>query len=179
MGPLMAATVVELKTARRRIGNSGVPTVRAAIGDFVGSPKIKGNANTLRAYTNVLNRTAETIGPGRKLAEVDDTEIGDALIEAGLARRQAALRCPAQRNDSARTTTTPKAMSRSRIDRLCRRRDIPQGYCRAERRTGCAAGRSGRMAYGLRERVSHRATGNKRRSRARKAQVRVHAFPHR
>jgi hypothetical protein len=39
----------------------------------------QGNANTLRAYTNVLDRIGEQLGPGRPLAGVDDGEIGEAL----------------------------------------------------------------------------------------------------
>jgi hypothetical protein len=50
--------------------------MRAAIDAFLDTPKVKSTPNTLRAYTNVLDRTAEQVGPGRKLADVDDTEIG-------------------------------------------------------------------------------------------------------
>jgi hypothetical protein len=40
-------------------------------------PKITTNPNTLRAYTNVLDRVAERLDPDRALADVADTEIGD------------------------------------------------------------------------------------------------------
>jgi hypothetical protein len=52
--------------------------MRAAIDAFLDTLKVKSTPNTLRAYTNVLDRTAEQVGPGRKLADVDDLEIGDA-----------------------------------------------------------------------------------------------------
>jgi hypothetical protein len=79
----VATTVTNLKTAWRGTGKVGGPTVRAAIDAFLDSPKIKGNPNTLRAYTNVLDRTADRVDPDRVLADVADTEIGDALTELG------------------------------------------------------------------------------------------------
>jgi hypothetical protein len=79
----MAATITKLKTRGR--GDSataaGGPTVRAAIDAFLDSPKIKGNPNTARAYTGVLDRIAGVIGAGRKLASEADGEIADALAE--------------------------------------------------------------------------------------------------
>jgi hypothetical protein len=60
----------------RGTGKGGGPTMRAAIDAFLDTPKVKSTPNTLRAYTNVLDGTAEQVGPGRKLADVDDTEIG-------------------------------------------------------------------------------------------------------
>lgn len=77
----MAATVTKLENRRRGTGMASGPTVRAAVDAFLDSPKVKSNANTLRAYTNVLDRAAEVLGPDRALADVDDAEIGDALIE--------------------------------------------------------------------------------------------------
>jgi hypothetical protein len=76
-----AATVTNLKTRRRGTDTAGGPTVRAAIDAFLDSPKIKGNPNTLRAYTNVLDRAAEVIGADRTLAGVADGQVADALTE--------------------------------------------------------------------------------------------------
>jgi integrase len=148
----VAATVTTLKTRRsgrqQKPAKAGGPTVRAAIDAFLDSPKIKSNPNTLRAYTNVLDRTAEEIGPDRKLASIEDNEIGDALTELwGQAkpttwnRNRAAVgswlawchdkqhwTAPALPSSAQRrreNTDDTKAVSRSRIDRLCRRRDVP------------------------------------------------------
>lgn len=72
----MAATVTDLET-RRGGASSGTkpkaakvtgPTVRASIDAFLDTPKVKTNPNTLRAYTNVLDRAAEQIGSDRRLA---------------------------------------------------------------------------------------------------------------
>jgi integrase len=143
----MAATVTELEIRRRCSGAAG-PAVRASIDAFLDSPKVKGNANTLRAYTNVLDRAAELIGPGRELAEVDDDEVGDALATlwgqaqpATWNRNRAAVSSwlawcqdkqhwagPAMPDSAERqreNNDNTKAVSKSRIDRLCRRRDVP------------------------------------------------------
>ncbi len=79
----MAATVTRLKTRRNEKWRArpGGPTVRASIDAFLDTPKVKGNPNTLRAYANVLDRAAELIGAGRKLAGVEDGEVADALDE--------------------------------------------------------------------------------------------------
>ena len=148
----MAAAVTRLETRRsktgQRSGRVGGPVVRAAIDGFLDSPNVKANPNTLRAYTSVLDRVAEQIGPRRKLAEVHDDEIAGALTElwgdatpatwnrnraaagswlAWCADRQhwavPALPAAAQRRRENNDNT--KAVSRSRIDRLCRRRDVP------------------------------------------------------
>jgi integrase len=144
----VAATVTKLKTARRGTGKAGGPTVRAAIDAFLDSPKIKGNPNTLRAYTNVLDRAAEQVGPGLTLADLDDTEIGAALTalwgEAKPAtwnRNRAAVgswltwcadkqhwtapALPGSAERQRENNDDTKAVSKSRIDRLCRRRDVP------------------------------------------------------
>ena len=55
----MAATVTKLEIRRRGTGKAGGPTMRAAIDAFLDTPKVMGSPNTLRAYTNVLDRTAE------------------------------------------------------------------------------------------------------------------------
>jgi len=93
-------------------------------------------------------RTAEQVGPGRKLADVDDTEIGDALTElwgkakpATWNRNRAAVgswltwcadkqhwagpALPGSAERQRENNDDTKAVSRSRIDRLCRRRDVP------------------------------------------------------
>ncbi|MEC3919232.1 tyrosine-type recombinase/integrase [Nocardia sp. CDC160] len=139
----MTATVAKLKTRRRGVGT---PTVRSSIDAFLDSPKIKGN--TLRAYTSVLDRAAEVLGPDRALMDIADTEVGDALAElwgtakpATWNRNRAAVGswltwCATKQNWAAPTLLTSverqrepedttKAVSRSRIDRLCRRRDVP------------------------------------------------------
>ena len=144
----MAATVTKLKPRRRETTKAGGPTVRAAIDTFLDTPKIKGNANTLRAYTGVLDRVAEVAGPGRKLAGVEEDEIGGALAElwsdakpATWNRNRAAVgswlawchekqhwtapALPSSVERRRQNTGDTKAVSRSRIDRLCRRRDVP------------------------------------------------------
>ncbi|MGQ0773174.1 MAG: hypothetical protein ACT4NY_01945 [Pseudonocardiales bacterium] len=77
----MAATVTNMETRRRRGTGAaaGGPTIRASIDAFLDSPNIKGNPNTLRAYTGVLDRLAERLDADRALADVADSEIGDAL----------------------------------------------------------------------------------------------------
>ncbi|MGB6162493.1 MAG: site-specific integrase [Pseudonocardiaceae bacterium] len=140
--------MTKLKTRRRGAGTVSAPTVHSSIDAFLNSSKIKGNANTLRAYTGVLDRAAEAIGPDRALADVADTEVGDALTElwgkakpATWNRNRAAVGswltwCATKQNWTAPTLPaaverqrepedTTKAVSRSRIDRLCRRRDVP------------------------------------------------------
>jgi len=151
----MAATVTKLETRRRAPAAgagatkaAGGPTVHAAIDAFLDSPKIKGNPHTLRAYTNVLDRIGEQLGTGRPLAGVDDDEIGAALdalwSEAAPStwnRNRAAVGswlawCAEKQHWSAPAlpgaterrrehNDDTKAVSRSRIDRLCRRRDVP------------------------------------------------------
>lgn len=148
----MAATVTKLETRRsenkQRPAKAGGPTVRAAIDAFLDSPKGKQNANTLRAYTNVLDRVAEQVGPGRRLAEVGDDEVGDALaglwgdaqpatwnrnravVGSWLAwctdkQHWAGPALPATAERRRENNDDTKAVSRSRVDRLCRRRDVP------------------------------------------------------
>lgn len=144
----MAATIMKLETRQPRSGKAAGPTVRAAIDAFLDSPKVKGNPNTLRAYTNVLDRTAGVIGTDRTLAGVADGEIADALTElwghakpATWNRNRAAVgswltwcadkqpwaapALPASAERRREPEDTTRAVSRSRIDRLCRRRDVP------------------------------------------------------
>ncbi|MFI6031621.1 tyrosine-type recombinase/integrase [Amycolatopsis magusensis] len=144
----MAATVTKLAARRRATGAAGKPSVRAAIDAFLDSPKIAGNPHTLRAYTNVLDRVADRLDPDRALADLADAEIGDALTalwgEAKPAtwnRNRAAVGSwlawcadkqhwtapvvPSSAERLRETNDDTKAVSRSRIDRLCRRRDVP------------------------------------------------------
>jgi hypothetical protein len=58
------------------IDHAATTTVGAAIDRFLSSPQYK-NANTLRAYSNVLDRVAEQLGADRQLASVS----GDRLAE--------------------------------------------------------------------------------------------------
>lgn len=146
----MAATAAKLETrrGRQRPAESGGPTVRAAIDGFLDSPDVRATPNTLRAYTSVLDRVGEEIDSRRRLAEVLDDEIAGALTGlwgeakpatwnrnraavgswlAWCAERQhwpaPALPAAAQRRRENNDYT--KAVSRSWIDRLCRRRDVP------------------------------------------------------
>lgn len=144
----MAATVTKLHNRRRATDTASGPTVRAALDTFLDTPKIAGNPNTLRAYASVLDRIAERLDPERALAEVTDTEIGDALTElwgqakpATWNRNRAAVgswlawctdkqhwtspTLPGSAERQREHNDDTKAVSRSRIDRLCRRRDVP------------------------------------------------------
>ncbi|MEX5637096.1 tyrosine-type recombinase/integrase [Parafrankia sp. FMc2] len=143
----MAATVTQLD-ARPAAGSAGGPTVRAAVDAFLDAPAIRGNPHTLRAYTNVLDRAAERLGPDQALAELADDDIADALAElwgaakpatwnrnraavgswlgwCATRRRWAAPAVPAAAERRREPADDTKAVSRSRIDRLCRRRDVP------------------------------------------------------
>lgn len=136
------------RTARPGPGAAGGPVLRAAVDAFLDSPNVKGNPNTLRAYANVLDRAADELGAGRPLAEIDDSEVGDALEAlwggakpATWNRNRAAVgsflswcadkqswTAPALPRSAKRRrehNDDTKAVSRSRIDRLCRRRDVP------------------------------------------------------
>lgn len=145
----MVAAVTTLETWRRGFGTAaGGPTVRAAIDAFLDTPKIKGNPNTLRAYTGVLDRTAGVVDADRKLAGVTADEIGDALTalwgEAKPAtwnRNRAAVgswlawctdkqhwtapALPGSAERQRENNDDTRAVPRSRIDRLSRRRDVP------------------------------------------------------
>ena len=144
----MVTTVVNLRPRPHGTRNISGPTVRCAVDAFLDTPKINRSPHTRRAYTNVVDRVAELLGAGRALAGVDDAEIGQALTtlwggaaEATWNRNRAAVSswlswCAVKQNWTAPTlpataerrrepADTTKAVSRSRIDRLCRRRDVP------------------------------------------------------
>ncbi|MGH3858213.1 tyrosine-type recombinase/integrase [Actinokineospora sp.] len=144
----MAATVTQLDTQRAGTGKVGGPSVRAAVDAFLDTPNVKTAPNTLRAYTGVLDRAAEQLTPGRALADVTDTEIAAALTTlwgtakpATWNRNRAAVTSwltwcadkqhwtapavPAATRRRRENNDDTKAVSRSRIDRLCRRRDVP------------------------------------------------------
>jgi hypothetical protein len=116
----MAATVTELQTRRGDCGATGGVTVRASIDAFLDSPKIKDNSNTLRAYTNVLDRISEQLGPDRALAGAQDDEIGETLTT--LADRSA---LPAPRRAAAGEDAVADAL---RI-RLPRQRGARTQHC--------------------------------------------------
>lgn len=143
----MTATVTRLERRRRGAGAGG-PTVRASIDAFLDSPTINRSPHTRRAYTGVLDRVADLLGADRELAGIEDGEISAALSElwgqtkpATWNRNRAAVGswlawCADKRHWAAPALVssverrgepedTTKAVSRSRIDRLCRRRDVP------------------------------------------------------
>ncbi|MBL7496992.1 site-specific integrase [Frankia sp. CNm7] len=134
--------------AHRAGSPAGGPTVHSAVDAFLDAPAIRGNPNTLRAYMNVLDRVAELLGPDQALASVADDDIADALGElwgaakpATWNRNRAAVAswlswCTTRRHWDApampaaaerrrEPTDDTKVVSRTRIDRLCRRRDVP------------------------------------------------------
>jgi integrase len=146
----VAATVtplaphLEVRVAPTR----GGPSVRAAIDAFLDAPRVRTNPHTLRAYAGALDRVAEVIGSDRALADLHGSEIGDALTRlwgnatpATWNRNRAAVGswlvwCTDKRHWTGpllpgsverrrENTDDTKAVSRSRIDRLCRRRDVP------------------------------------------------------
>jgi integrase len=132
----------------RTIGPAGGVTVLAAIDAFLDSPRVNRSPHTRRAYANVLDRTAELIGPDRDLAGVTGPELDEALTrlwgggaESTWNRNRAAVgswlawcgsrqhwdapELPASLERRREKQDSTKAVARSRIDRLCRRRDVP------------------------------------------------------
>src|SRR5660398_133324 len=144
----MAASAARLEQRQHATGTAGGLTVRAAVDAFLDSPKINRSPHTRRAYANVLDRTADVLGAERDLAGVSDAELGEALTrlwggcaESTWNRNRAAVGSwlawcagrqhwdapglPASVERRREVEDTTKAVSRSRIDRLCRRRDVP------------------------------------------------------
>jgi integrase len=140
--------VVDLGAQRRGQASARRPTVRASIDAFLDSPAIMTTANTLRAYSNVLARVAERLSADRPLGDVADLEVGEALTAlweqskpATWNRNRAVVgswlawcrdkqhwlspELPSSIERRREPEDTTKAVSRSRIDRLCRRRDVP------------------------------------------------------
>lgn len=122
--------------------------MRAAVEAFLDSPRVYRSAHTRRAYSNVLDRVAGTVGADRPLAEVTEAEIAQAVIglwgnraESTWNRNRAAVGSwlswctgrqrwnapglsPSLERRRERQDAT-QAVPRSRIDRLCQRRDVP------------------------------------------------------
>ena len=144
----MAASAARLEQRQHATGTAGGLTVRAAVDAFLDSPKINRSPHTRRAYANVLDRLADVLGAERDLAGVSDAELGEALTrlwggcaESTWNRNRAAIGSwlawcagrqhwdapglPASVERRREVEDTTKAVSRSRIDRLCRRRDVP------------------------------------------------------
>ncbi len=142
------ATVTNLDSRRPTPTRHGGPTVRQAVDKFLDAPKVAGNANTVRAYTNVLDRVSAELGPNRPLAAVADDEIATVLeplwgsaAAATWNRNRAAISSwltwsadkqhwtapavPASVERRREHVDETRAVSRSRIDQLCQRRDIP------------------------------------------------------
>ncbi len=69
------ATVIDLDSRRPASARGGGPTARQAIEAFMDAPKIRSNANKLRAYNSVLDRAAAKLGPDRPLAGVVDDKV--------------------------------------------------------------------------------------------------------
>lgn len=130
--------------SRRR----GPVTVRDAVDAFLAVPRGSGSPHTRRAYTDVLQRVADHLGPNRKLADLDPDEVADALTAlwgaaapATWNRNRAAVSswltwCTAkarwtapglpgtcERRHEPRDHT--RAADRATIERICTRRDIP------------------------------------------------------
>jgi integrase len=124
---------------------SGV-TVRLAVDRFLSSPRCA-NPNTRRAYASVLDRLADDLGPDRPLATVAGEELTDTLERlwgtskpatwnrnravvasfiAWCARNgYAAPALPPAAERRAELADETKALTRSQIERLLTRRDVP------------------------------------------------------
>ena len=141
----MAAPVARLDKRRHTTG--GV-SVRTAIEAFLDSPRVNRSPHTRRAYAGVLDRMGEVLGPDRELTGVTDAQLGQALTrlwgeraESTWNRNRAAVgswlawsagkqhwdapALPGSLERRRESQDSTKAVSRSRIDRLCRRRDVP------------------------------------------------------
>jgi hypothetical protein len=75
----MAAPVARLDQRPRATGPAAGVAVRAAIDAFLDSPRVNRSPHTRRAYANVLDRTAESVGEDRELAGVTGAELGEVL----------------------------------------------------------------------------------------------------
>jgi integrase len=137
--------VTDLDSRRPAPTRRGGPTVRPTVDAFLDAPTVGGHANTLRAYTGVLDRAAAELGPDRPLAAVADDEmaatlsglwgaatwnrnraaVGSWLAWCADKQHRTAPVVPAEAERCRENVDETKSVSRSRIDRLCRRRDIP------------------------------------------------------
>ena len=137
------------RLSQRRTGLApSAPSVRAAVEAFLDAPRINQSPHTRRAYAGVLDHLAQVVGADRMLADVADAEIGDALTrlwgeraESTWNRNRAAVgswlawcvskqhwiapTLPAAAERRREKHDSTQAVSRARIDRLCRRQDVP------------------------------------------------------
>ncbi|MGH7744332.1 MAG: tyrosine-type recombinase/integrase [Candidatus Dormibacteria bacterium] len=126
----------------------GPVLVSEAVEAFLATPRAATSPNTHRAYTDVLRRVADHLGPRRPLAQVADDEIGAAISTLWSAaapttfnRNRAAVSSWLSWCSSKAQWTAPglpdtcergkepqdqtRAVDRTRIERICTRRDIP------------------------------------------------------
>lgn len=143
------ATVTELKPRTRTGRRERRPvTVGESIEEFLASPRCNESANTQRAYANVLYRVGDRLDLKRRLAEVEDDEIGDAITKlwstaapSTFNRNRAAVgswltwcatkakwdapELPGTCERRTEPADHTRAVSRTKIDRMCSRRDVP------------------------------------------------------
>ncbi|MFG2088517.1 tyrosine-type recombinase/integrase [Spirillospora sp. NPDC048824] len=123
-------------------------TLASAADEFLGTHRVA-NPNTHRAYASAIDRTIATVGGrDRLLADVTDTEIGDALTtlwgscapatwnrnRAAVAswltwctskKRWTAPSVPADAERRRENVDHTKAVAKTRLERLLSRRDLP------------------------------------------------------
>jgi len=123
-------------------------TLADAADEFLGTHRVA-NPNTHRAYASAIDRTIAAVGGGtRRLADVADTEIGDALtaLWGGCApatwnrnraavsswlswcatkKRWTAPSVPADAERRRENVDHTKAVAKTKLERLLSRRDIP------------------------------------------------------
>jgi integrase len=143
-----AVARLEPRRDQSRPSGAGGPSVRTTVEAFLDSPRVARSVHTRRAYAGVLGRLADKLGADRPLAEVTEAEIAQAVTglwgdraESTWNRNRAAAGSwlawctgpqrwdapglpPALERRQERQDAT-KAVSRSRIDRLCRPADVP------------------------------------------------------
>lgn len=147
MDPVSPTNVIPLHPVtggRRR----GPVTVREAVDEFLAAPRGSGSVHTRRAYTDVLHRVADQVGPDRELAGLDGDDVADTLTALWGAAAPAtwnrnrpavsswltwcttrarwtapALPGTCARRHEPRDHT--RAVDRATIDAICTRRDVP------------------------------------------------------
>jgi integrase len=126
----------------------GGVTLADAAEEFLSTHRVA-NPNTHRAYASAIDRTIAAVGGGaRRLADVADSEIGDALVAlwggcapatwnrnraavsswltwCAVKKRWAAPSVPADAERRREHVDHTKAVSKTKIERLLSRRDIP------------------------------------------------------